>query len=764
VALAASAAAGLALAVLPLVSQLGPESALLLGLALPPLVAFASARLVARARGTAATGVALLAGALALALGCVALPVALVLGASVARGACDPLGGLGFALLGPLPGAALAALVGLWAGALLPGRGRAAAWLAALVPLAEDALALARFHASPAIFAYGHGFGWFPGTLYDEGTQFGPPLLALRAGTLGLGAALAALFAVLYRPGAGRLVLRRAQLARLGRAPSAALVAALGLAAFAYVEASAESLGIRSSPASIAQRLGSSVRAGRCTAVVPRELPQDEARRLADDCAFRLWRMERALGVRSAAPITAFFFRDASEKRALMGAADTYIAKPWRREVYLQLAEWPHAVLEHEVAHVVAGEHARGPFRVGGRLGGWLPDAGMIEGVAVAAAWKARDGRTPHEWARALLDLGLAPSPTRTAGLAFLLEPASRAYTVHGSFWRYVLDEHGPEVVARAYATGDLAAASGVPLARLEEGWRRALARLPADDELRALARARFERGGLFARPCPHVTARLRQRLGADLASGDAGGAAETCRALLAVDPADLGARVALVSALASTGEAAAADVELHSLSTRWRAPSSIVTLAREAIADGAWRAGRVEDARAAYAALALEPRLEDARRVLEVKRLALDASPEVERALRDLLVGRVGPDPALAVHLARVVRDGRADGLGAYLEARQLAARLHHGRALPLLQDALERGLPHPLLVAEARRMILRSAYAAGEFAVVDRVAGEILGSDATASPARAHEREEALEWRERVAWQRARDDAAAE
>ncbi len=57
-----------------------------------------------------------------------------------------------------------------------------------------------------------------------------------------------------------------------------------------------------------------------------------------------------------------------------MGAADTFIAKPWRREVYVQAGGYPHPVLGHEVMHVIAGAFARGPFRIAGGAGGLLPD------------------------------------------------------------------------------------------------------------------------------------------------------------------------------------------------------------------------------------------------------------------------------------------------------------------------------------------------------------------------------------------------------
>src|SRR5690606_13490283 len=101
----------------------------------------------------------------------------------------------------------------------------------------------------------------------------------------------------------------------------------------------------------------------------------------------RVAQAERALGVSQRERVTAFFFRNAAEKRALMGASNTYIAKPWRNEVYLQVGEWPHPVLFHEIVHVVVGNVGRGPFRIAGTLGGLLPSPAIIEGVAVAAAW-----------------------------------------------------------------------------------------------------------------------------------------------------------------------------------------------------------------------------------------------------------------------------------------------------------------------------------------------------------------------------------------
>ena len=79
--------------------------------------------------------------------------------------------------------------------------------------------------------------------------------------------------------------------------------------------------------------------------------------------------VERRLGTKGPARIRAWFFRDAEDKKRLMGAAHTYIAKPWRREIYVQHDEFPHDVLRHEIAHIVAGAFGDPFFRVSVR---WL--------------------------------------------------------------------------------------------------------------------------------------------------------------------------------------------------------------------------------------------------------------------------------------------------------------------------------------------------------------------------------------------------------
>jgi hypothetical protein len=712
-------ATALALLPSPLLGVHGVESALALGIVLPPFVAVAAARQVARVRqrGVAITASSLVGRSLGMAAGVLALPVAvLALNALRVRN-CAPGQGLLYMLLGPLPSVLLAATVGVTLGAALR-RDRLAALLAAGAPILGAAVVLSRFYATPAVALYGHFFGWYPGAIYDQALTVPLELATFRGVTVLWIAGLGWLVVGLYCPGTRRFRLRSARpvpsLAGLGLLGAAAVAAAFG-----------PELGHRVTEAHVVEELGITERGARCIVHAPRELPRRELSWHVADCDFRVHQAEQLLGVQQHAPVRVYLFRTTDEKRRLMGAATTNIAKPWRNEVYLHLRPWPHPVLGHEVAHVVAGQVGAGPFRVAGRLGGLVPNPGLVEGMAVALAWEPRDGLTPHQWARAMREVDRMPSLRGIMGLSFLLQPGSNAYTAAGSFLRFVLETRGSQVLRDAYRTGDVARAAGVPLADLEQQWLAHLEQVPLPEGALELARVRFEGGSLFSTVCPRQVAVLHRRLRGDLGAGDAERLLLTCEELLTIDHTDHRARAELAGALARSGREDEARSQVALLAGRYDAPAPLVAAARERLGDAAWQHGDVAVARRRYRALLDEPQGPDEARVLEVKALAVDAPPEEARVLFELLVGEDarGAPPAMAVHLARELSALRDDGLGPYLEGRQLFLLQRHHHAALVLEKAVALGLPTARLEHEALRMVGASFYAAGLLAEAERL-----------------------------------------
>lgn len=736
----------LALLPSPLFGVHGVESALVLGVILPPFAGAIGAAAVAEVRRLEVERSAgrVISRAIVGALLMLALPT-LALGFNALRvRQCDPVEGIAFIALGPGVGVLLAAITGVLAAASIPRR-RLAYAVAIALPIAGVLVAIHRFWSTPAVSLYGHYYGWFPGTLYDEEIALTMDFVTFRLVTLLWLLGVALLFAAAWH-GADR----RLRLASLRARPSL-LLGALALMSGALIaEVESPRLGHTTTSDFIAERLGTTAYGRRCIVHAPRELAGKEVDRLVQDCDFRVEQMEGVLDLEQKTKLRAFFFRDADEKKRYMGAGRVFVAKPWRNEVYLQLRDWPHPVLAHEIAHVVAGNVAEGPFKVGGRFFGLLPNPALIEGVAVAAAWSPAEGLTPHQWARAMLELGKLPKLEDILGLRFMLQPAATAYTAAGSFLRHLLEIHGPQAVNEAYRTGDLERALGRPIADLEQEWHALLRAIPITEDALALAKLRYSGRSIFSAICPHHVAHLRLQLEDDLRTGEPRRIRSTCDEILAISPRDVRTRAVLVGALAREGMIADAEEELAQLEGPLEAPAPLRVAAREALGDAAWRAGDAERARTIYQALLDEPQSEGTARGLEVKLLGLDAGGREAEVIFDLLVGREAKEknssllPLLAAELGKV----RPDGLGPYLEARQLASLGEHARTLRKLDEAQKRGIPTERLRREAERMAGVALFATGRLDAAEahhrRVADDVTRSEG--------QRVEARDWLERI------------
>jgi hypothetical protein len=688
---------------LPLFGGPGYEHALASGLILPGAAAIAAARDVLADEGEGEP-VALVGRGVAIGLALAAVGYATALLHGLRVGFCDLAGGTRGYLLTAAIGAVMGGTWGAVAGELArrAGRRRLAATLLALAaPLGGVVISLARFYATPMVFAFDPFFGYFSGTLYDTVIDAGPALWSYRAGSLATLAATILGASVLARRDGALSLERLTGPASAG--PRARLALAAVFAAISVgVTVEGPALGHWETSSSIAAALGGRRAGARCDVVYPDGAREDQIRLLVRDCEEELAHDEQVFGVTFQGRITAFFFRDAGEKKHFMGAGDTYIAKPWRREVYLQLHSYPHPLLGHEVAHVVAGTFGRGPFRIAGAAGGWWPNPGLIEGVAVAAS-PDEEELTGAQWARAMLDLGILPPMGRVFSLGFLGESSAKSYTLAGAFVRWILDERGAETVRRWYGGEDLAELTHTPWSALDEAFRAKLRGLAIGPEVAAYAKARFDRPSVFGRTCPHVVDGLR-------------GEADRCRDALQLDkarslyedvlvrdPHDWSARFSLAYMDLRFGTAAAGVARLNKLRDDTVTPRPWRDRSAESLADallattdpGAWAA-----AAAAYDGLASRTLDEDLGRTLEVKRYVASRAehdPAGRAAIAAILVGEPGRPVDADEGLARVAAWAAAskDPVAEYVLGKNLANREFWREAAEHLDAALATGVP---------------------------------------------------------------------
>ena len=686
-----AAIVGLVLVSLPLVNVHGVESALILGVTLPPLVAGISA---AASHNTGPIGndrLATLKRVVLRAWFICLIPIVILGINALFRRSCAPLQGAAFMFLGPFIGCTLAAVVGAWVGVLMQ-RKILAVTTAVFIPITALFVSLMMFYFTPSVYLFGLFAGYFPGTLYDVGVTIRASYISFRLLSALLLIALSLLFVSKSRW-------------------SVATASICGLV-FCTGYAFGPDLGIRSSKSKIIEALGKVESSEHCKAVFPRETSPALVDRLMQDCDFYVDQTAKALGIDSPTKINAYFFRNANEKQALMGAGRTMIAKPWRREVYVQMSSWPHSVFRHEIVHAVAADISRGPFKISSTRDGLWPNQGLIEGLAVALASDIRDELTADQWSKAMLDRNQLPRAKELMGVRFSRLPARKAYAAAGSLLGYAFKTKGAASVVRMYKNGKVD-----DLSSLETGWHAFLKQnVVLDDNEDGVAERGLTSRSIFSRVCPHKIARLHKDLAADRTARDTERALQSCSEILSIDENDLNARVFKVRLLAKEARYNAAQNEIDDLIEKRKAPNSAIASALDGLADGHWKKGNIETAKGLFEELLTKPQTDGEARNREVKLLALSAKPKQEQLLKSLFVGETFDD-ALLMHVARELDRSRKDGLGAYLEARLLSKKMHYDKALSRSTVASKRGLPTKRLRKENARMRAVALYANAQY-----------------------------------------------
>ena len=773
----ALALAGLSagLCFVPLFSLLGYEFCLALALAASLAAAHLGSVWVAHARASdegmmlsltgpvRATLTLLGRGAAAAAL-LLALPLGLICLNALRVRNCDLAEGLSWFVMLPLLSAALAAGVGgLWA-LVIPRP--ALATLATMLTLAASlAWGLWRFYDAPAIFGYDPFVGYFAGALYDEDVSIGWPFVASRLYNLAWLLGLMLVAALALEPAALRL---RPRLAwrRLRARPLLALAPALCLACGVTLFALRGPLGWSVDADHVRADLGGVRHTPHFTIHYPREMKPAEVELLAQDHEFRHAQLEAFFGT---APrrLTSYIFRSAAHKRALMGAGRTFIAKPWRREVYLQHAPFPHPVLKHELAHVFAGMHGDALFGISLRWR-WRPlphplfNVGLIEGVAVAADWRSRGELTVHQRAAVLFRTGLAPPMRSLMGAGFLTHAPRRSYTLAGSFCRYLAQQHGVARLNRAFgAAGDFAAVYGRPLDQLLRQWRTWLARVKVPEDQLRVAKERFLRPSLFRRVCGHEVAN-RLALAAELsARSEFDQAAREVAQVCEFDPGNPEHLLRQASYLSAAGRLPTAMDAVRRFLAHPAITRPKQRRGMELLGDLYWLRRQPLLSAEWYGRAASRVAAPFGRRVLHLKRWALTRPAPVRDVVMRYLVPPPGSprdgsrDVHLSYRLHRLLQQGkrgRSGGLGLYLVGKQLAGHDHCALATGPLAEALRQGLPNKDFELEARLTLARCQYIAADLQGVHATAAALLATSElpAATALRAHQ------WLARVAWRR--------
>lgn len=557
-----------------------------------------------------------------------------------------------------------------------------------------SALSLGLYLAlEPPVVAFQPVIGYFAGSIYDEALSVPPRLVLYRAWNL------------LFVLGA-LLALELAWSRRRGERAAPALWVGLAAAWLCWggIWAARAPLGLEITRAEVEAALSGEHRSVHFVIRYdPGAWHAQHIEAVAADHELRYEELAAVLGP-AQGPLRSYLYRDREQKGALLGIRNTLVAKLWLGEMHVTYEGEEDPLLTHELAHLLAARHGRGPLQLSMRRG--LPQVGLVEGLAEALTWD-RGELTLHGWSAAMRRLGLAPDLRNLLNPdGFYVESSARAYTLVGSFCRYLLERHGVERLLRAYADGDFAAAYGEPLEGLVSGWEAFVDGEALTEEELSLARFTFDRGGIFSRQCARRVAALR-REGAQLGRARRYEEALACaQEVRGFSPREPGAGLALAGAWLRLNRPVEALEELARVEAEALSQPEVAAL-WELRGDALWSQGRGEEASSAWGRALSQGPPWATRRALQVRVVAR----EVPEARRLLLEADEVPGPLLLYGLTRWAERSPQDAAGRYLLGRQLWSLRDFAGALPHLEAAVaggEEGLGGLAVYWEAQRLLL--------------------------------------------------------
>ena len=610
---------------------------------------------------------------------------------------CDPVTGLVFWLL--IPGVSI--VVGqtlAWLAAGLVRHRAARIGVALGIVLADLAWFGWRLAWEPSIMGHTLLLGWFPGSLYDEAVQVTPALLWYRLLCL-LGCGLVVLgIETVWRRRAGH-----------DTVPWTWGLGALGLA-FIGAWLARGTMGLHLDKADVIEALGGTVETEHFTIHYdPERIDAQHLPQLVEDHEFRYAELAAFTGEDPVAwkgrKLTSFVYPDRDTQFRLMGSRRTLVARPWTHEMHVRWQRIGDSVLAHEMAHLFSAPFGAGPGRLATRDGPVLVDLGMVEGFATAADW-GPETLTAHESAAAMRQLGIAPDLRaifRPDG--FWSQPSGKAYTLMGSFVRWLIETEGIESYKAVYGGADWVSVYGRSAPELVGVWEEWIDALEMSSDELEYARYRYSRRSIFQKACARTIAELDRK--ADRA--EARMAFEEARRLreeiLSHQPGRPAHALALARLHDKEGDSVAALAVLDEVLARDGLHAGMRAEVLELRGDIRWRDGDLMDAVPDYAACLGIGVPESTRRQLLVKQHVLGGGgPLVEPLARRYMVERT--NAASALYLALRWRAAAPDDpLPRYLVGLQLLRAEEHADAADALRGPVGT-LSDPLL-DEQRRML---------------------------------------------------------
>ena len=343
-------------------------------------------------------------------------------------------------------------------------------------------IAFFEIYLNPQVYLYNSIFGYFPGTMYDEGISVDVKLFFYRL----LNSIFFFGIFLLFQ----HSIVSRKTRAVVWRRISYSLVIAVIFCLFISPQ-----WGYSTTFSKLEDELPVTIETENFKIYADQRIEEKELKFIALNQEYFYERISDYTGEEFNEKINSYIFKSSQQKKILFGSGNADVAKPWQRSVYVSMDSWENS-LKHEIAHCVAGKFGWGIFKVAADF-----NPALIEGVAEAC-----DGFYDELDIHFLASIAyrgnyIIDIPRLFSGFSFFGNVSGLSYIYSGSFIKFLVEKYGIDNVKRYYKTNDFEKSFNVEIYKVEKEYVKFLNNFTGSDWI-ASANYYFGRQSLIQKVC----------------------------------------------------------------------------------------------------------------------------------------------------------------------------------------------------------------------------------------------------------------------
>jgi len=359
--------------------------------------------------------------------------------------------------------------------------------LVSLIYLCILSITFFELYLNPQVFFFNPIYGYFPGTIYDEGLSVSSKLFLYRCINI-------IFFGIIF-------LMLRSRIKENKRTNKKIIFVVLFISGVFYYFS--PYLGFSTTYGKLNNELPVTLETENFIIHTDTAIPHGKLKLIALNQEFYLQQLESFFEVKQKEKIHSYIFKNNIQKKALFGSGNADVAKPWLNNIYISMDSWEHT-LKHELAHCVSAEFGSGIFKV---AAGFNP--ALIEGIAEAADNSYDDNEIHFMAALAYNNNYKVDISSILKGLNFFSSASSLSYIYSGSFIRYLAENYGISMIKEYYITNDFENTYEVQLEEVLNDYYSFLEGFKLQDS-EDKAHYYFGRKAIFSKVCPrYVSDRL---------------------------------------------------------------------------------------------------------------------------------------------------------------------------------------------------------------------------------------------------------------